>query len=239
MIYLASAFSDVLTLIATLLLVNTIINVYNNKLRMIYAVTICSALSLIMTFCYMQETNLYDGIALLCYTTRYLAVLLIVYGRLKWEYIYTIILYEFVINILVSSITNLLENIIEIQFRLLSTITAITINIIAILLINIFNAQIKFAFKHIKGIIPRYLYILVLLAVICLCGLSTLNNYSTENTAAKENIMNLIIVVFTFIIGYIIISLLINVISKQHFRSTTAMLQNQVEIQIRHYDKMK
>lgn len=239
MIYVINTFSDTLMIIAVLLF-NSIVSNNNVKIiRFLMAVIVFAIMSITIVFCNTQGFELYYWIALIIYPLRYSIVLCIMYGKILCKNVYIILFYEFMIYILISSTTNLLENVIEIPCKLLSSTIAFLFNAIAIVILGAFNKKIRNLTNQIKNIIPRHIYILVLLAVICLCGLSTLNNYSTDNIAAKENIMNLIIVLFTFIIGYIIISLLVNVISKQHFRSTTAMLQNQVEIQIRHYDKLE
>lgn len=239
MIYVISAFSDTLTIMTALLLGYILNAEKSKKYNFIVAGIVCTAISLIISLCYIQETNFYDGIALLFYPIRYYTVACIAHKHFKWRYLYTIILYEYIVSIFVSSLTNLLEKIIDIPFWLLSAIILIFTNLTILIILNLLRGKIHFISHQISGTIPKHLYFLVLCAVICLCALSTLNNFPTSNTSTKESIMNLTIVLFTFIITWIILSLLINVIAKQHLSNTSTMLQNQVEIQIRHYDKLE
>ncbi len=238
MIYLISAFADILMIVAILLLINSVDNTMSRK-NLIYAIMLCIFLSLITAVCYMQETKLYDAAAFIIYLIRYLIVIYIAYRRLILKYIYASVIYEFILNILISSIANMLDNVIELQFRAISSVVSIILNAVFIAVFSIFRKKIYFISRHIKGLIPRHLYALVLCAVLLLCGLSTLNNFPTESAAEKSDIMNFMIVVFTFIIVWIIISITVNVISKQHFSSMNDMLKKQVEIQIRHYDKLE
>ena len=238
MIYLLNAFSSTLTVVAALLF-NEIANNKNTKKKNIaYAIITYMLLSLITALCYNQEEKTYDLIAFIFYPIQYTIVILLAYRSMIWKNFYWVIFYEFLVNIFIFSITNILTNFINLPAELLSSFTAIATNTIIIISIYSSRRKINYVHNHVKDMIPRHLYFLVLCAAICLCGLSTLNNVVTDNIYGKENIMNLIIVVFTFITGCIIVSLLVNVISKQHYSNTTAMLKKQVEIQIRHYDKL-
>lgn len=239
MIYFTSVLADIMTLLAAFLFVIILEKQTKKNVSIILAIVTCIAVSLLMTFCYIQETQLYDGIALLLYPIRYLIVFSVAFGKFNLKKFYIVILYEFTINIFVSCITNLFGSAINLPFRVIASIVLSILNIFVIILLYILRRKISFIYDHIKHIMPKHLYILVLCSVLCLCALSTLNNYSTSNIKVKESIMNFIIISFTFITAWIILSLLVNVIAKQHLSNTSTMLQNQVEIQIRHYDKLE
>jgi len=239
MIYFFSTLSDTLTLLPAILLTNFIYNSNNPKRKTILTILICAVMSFVMTFCYTQENYFYDRIALTLYTLRYFTIIMAIYRNLKWNYLYIAVLCEYTISILNSSIANLFENFNNIQFKLMMAIISIVFNIIAIILICAFRNKICTTVKLIRHLVPKHLYILVWCALLCLSSLSTLNNYPTSDIETKGNIMNFIIVLFTFITAWIIFSLLVNVISKQYFSNTLAMMQNQVDIQIRHYDKLE
>lgn len=238
MIYIAEAVSAVIMLTAALLFTGIINGLNIIKKRFICSIGICMCCSIVIASCYIQENRIFDVLAFSLYPLRYYFIIRITYSSFKWRYFYTIILYEFIVNIFVSSITNIFENTPSIISQFIPSIITATINLLILVLLYRLKERISYNSKRIINLIPHHIYLLVLLAVLCLCALSTLNNYSTESFSSKEIIMNLIIIVFTFIIGYIIISLLVNVISKQHYSNITAMLNNQVEIQIRHYDKL-
>ncbi len=238
MIYITNTISDILTFLAASLFIGSFEEHSRTKTNTIFAITWSCIMSVIMTLCSFHVKGVCYWIALVLYPSRYICLLLVMNKRICRRHLYIIVLYELLVNISVSSLAYLFENGSKDHFRFVSTIISILLNIIMITIFITARSKINYAFRHINNMIPNHIYVLVLCAVISLCALSTLNNYSTKITNVKENIMNLIIVIFTFIMGYIIISLLVNVMSKQHYSNTTAMLQNQVEIQIRHYDKL-
>lgn len=239
MTYLMIAFSDLMMLTSGLIINDTVSVRVKNSVRYISAIVISVILSATMIYCNAQQNSLCKLIALLIYPLRYLTVLLILYGRLHLKNIYVFVIYEFLINTILSSLTNFIGDFISLSHRELSAIILILINTSVIILLIIFRVKISGFLRSIIGLIPKHIYILVLCSIICLSVISSINNYPTSYQSRKENVLNIIIVVFSLITAYIIISLLVNVIARQHFRSTTAMLQNQVEIQIRHYDKLE
>lgn len=87
--------------------------------------------------------------------------------------------------------------------------------------------------------IPNYIYIMLILTLLLLNGMSSIINYRTDNTIKKENIMIAIIAILTVMLICIVASLFLNVMAKQHFTAVSQMMQEQVDLQIDHYKKLE
>lgn len=90
-------------------------------------------------------------------------------------------------------------------------------------------------------LIPKHIYVLFLLALFFMSGLVTLNSYqvSAEKALQKSCIINVLILILSILVAVILLSLMFNVISKQQSDATAKLLSEQVESQIRHYDRLE
>ncbi|MGN1203357.1 MAG: sensor histidine kinase [Eubacterium sp.] len=68
--------------------------------------------------------------------------------------------------------------------------------------------------------------------------LSVFNNYPVYNET-KQNIITVLIAVLTIILIVVILSLLINVASKNYYTALNSLLEKQVAAQINHYEKLE
>lgn len=87
--------------------------------------------------------------------------------------------------------------------------------------------------------IPNYIYIMLILTIILLSAMPSLINYGTDNSIKKENFLIAIIVILTVIFICIIALLFLNVIARQHFTAVSQMMQEQVDLQIKHHEKLE
>ena len=237
--YIAGSLAWGFTIVVSLILNNVLNAEKNKKSNMLASAAVCMLLSFVSGIFYTFETFLYDTMAMLVYTLVYLFGIIIANGCFKLRYLYIVFLYEFTVNIIVSCLANLINPLLEIQYHPLYVVILTVINIILMLVICSRRQKIYSSAHFIADVLPKYLYALILFAVFSLCGLTTLNNYPTDYIEKKQGIMNFIFIILTFIFICIISSLLVNVILKQRFSSTSEMLKNQVEIQLRHYDKLE
>lgn len=237
--YIAGSLAWGFTIVTALILNNILNGEKNKKVNMTVSAAICMFLSFVSGTFYVPKTFFYDTMAILIYTLVYLFGIIIANGHFKWKYLYTVFLYEFTVNIIVSCLANMLNPLLGISYHPLYVVILTAINIILIWVFCSCRQKIYSSAHFIADVLPKNLYALILFAMFSLCGLTTLNNYPTEYIRKKQDIMNFIFIILTFIVVYIILSLLVNVILKQRFSSTSEMLKNQVEIQLRHYDKLE
>jgi len=237
--FLAGSLSSGYTLIATILFICCIKTEKPQKSALATAFILCGVISLAMAWCYAQETHLYNGISLLIYLARWFIVITVALGGFRWIYLYTAILYECIFPTFIYIFATVPEYTGLIPNYVAESIALTVLNTGFLILLYIFREKIVFWVRSIIKILPKHFYVFVLLAAFCLCGLSTISKYPTLLVSNKVNIMNLLLIILTFVMTWMIPSLLITMISRQHFRSTSTLLQKQVEIQLQHYDKQE
>lgn len=239
MTYIAEALAATVMLTAALIFSAAVSSHRTSGKRITFAAGVGLLLSMAAACCYMCETRLSYLLAFILLLLRYFFIIIAAFGRFKWRYLYAMLLYEFAVDIIVSCISGILNNIPLGMTQLIAPIITAVVNLALLAALICFGRRISAAVESVSPFIPQHIYVLVLLAVMCLCGLATLNGYPTESLTGKSVIMNLIIIAFTVTTACIIISLLVNVVAKQRYISTADMLKKQVEIQIRHYDKLE
>lgn len=239
MIYLAGSLSSGYTLITTILFICCIRTEKPKKSALAAASVICIVISLAMAWCSAQETHFYDGVALLVYIARWFIVITVALGGFRWIYLYTAILYEFIFPTFIYIFATVPEYTGLMPDYVAESITLTVLNTISLILLYIFREKIVFWVRSIIKILPKHFFVFVLLAAFCLCGLTTLNKYPTVTAAETHSTINLILVILTIVMTWMIPSLLINLISNQNFRNTSTLLQKQVEIQLQHYNKQE
>ena len=87
-------------------------------------------------------------------------------------------------------------------------------------------------------IIPKRIFALLLLALVCLSAMTSLVCVNTDDYKLKSNFLIAMVILLFIIFACIVISLFINVIAKQYFTSATQLMEKQVELQISHYDSL-
>lgn len=174
------------------------------------------------------------------YVIKFFIPLLIVFGKINLKIAYFTVLIDFIISFLSNSITCIISNSIKIEsVNIFSAVElCVQVLVFALLIFIKKNSNTKKGVIALK-IIPISIYILLLLTIICLSALTSLVRFNTDNYKIKENILIVIIIALSVIFAYIIVSLFLNVIAKQHFTAISQMMKNQVELQISHYDEIE
>jgi len=121
---------------------------------------------------------------------------------------------------------------------LVAKITSLQINILLFILIQFVFSSKSHRLKKSIEMIPSKIYILVLM---CLLVFSELcagiqNNYTQRNTS---NLIIIISIIFICPALFVMTSLLFsNCLSKQFYKNKISTMNKQIEIQLRHYDKL-
>ena len=193
---------------------------------------------LLPAVCYIKIMN--HGAALqlftLAMTALYLVMLGISFHRMSLRLLYLITVIELITEQFCSGAETLLYGT-PIRFM-----SGIATRLSILLLIMIFfrrtdrirnNAAIR--------LIPRHIYVLFLLSLLVMSALITLNAYNIppEKIMDKTRLINVILIVLSGLMTALLMSLLVNVISRQQTEATAKLLSEQVESQIRHHDRLE
>ncbi len=174
------------------------------------------------------------------YYIGYILSLFILTEQINRKIIYFIAFFDLSISLAKTSVSNILANLLNKEANDISPFVMIFIQtavlIIILLAMRKNNAQRNI---YVLEMIPRHIYIMLMLAIICLSALSSLISFSTDNTKRKDYFLIAIVIILTVIFLGIIFSLFLNVIAKQHFTAVSQMMEKQVELQIDHYEKLE
>lgn len=174
------------------------------------------------------------------YIVKLILPLILLCGSLNLKICYFTAIMEFGVSILTDSATCIISNV----FKKMSANISLTVNlcvqifILVLLLIIMKNTDTNRVVITLK-MVPRSVFVSLLLTVLSLSALVSLIYFDTVNSSFKENLLVAIVIVLSVIIAHIIMSLFINVIARQHFTTTSQMMEKQVELQINHYKELE
>lgn len=169
------------------------------------------------------------------YFTKYFFPIIIAYNCIKLEILYLAVLTDQIISFFSLCISCIVPvDLIGIPIEYISLLVTLFIQVLILFLVIIIDVKSNSnKISVMLKIIPKSIYILLLSAVICLNAISSLTSFDTNNYKIKEKILIVIIITLSVILAFIIISLFLNVIAKQHFTAVSQMMEKQVELQCR------
>lgn len=175
----------------------------------------------------------------LLYAAKNIISLLIMFGHINLKIIYSTIFIDLTISFLSSCVSCVSANMSENYSRNISPYVTLVIQ--AVVLFSFIILRRKLDSKKVMpvlGIIPKSIFALLLLTLVCLSAMTSLVCVNTDDYKLKANFLITMVILLSIIFTCIVISLFINVIAKQYFTSTTQMMEKQVELQISHYDSL-
>lgn len=176
----------------------------------------------------------------LLYAVKNFITLFIMYERLNLKIIYPTIFIDLAISFTSSCVSCVSANLFETDSR--NTLPYVTLFFQVSVLFALIALQKKADSKKIMlipEIIPKRIFALLLLTVVCLSAITSLICINTDEYKLKANLLIAIVIVLSIILTCIVITLFFNVIAKQYFTSASQMMEKQVELQISHYDDLE
>lgn len=196
---------------------------------------------LISLFIRFLNINQYDGfLTVFLYVAKFLIVIFILYNKNIFRALYTTYLIDSLLSYIYASALAILFGLTTSKSAIADSVvhffTEMLILTVALLVKHkMDNNKVKLTID----VIPKHIFMLILFTVSCFGGIATSNAKETTDAVMKQNYLNVFTVILSLLVTSIVISLIFNVISKQRFSNTTAILERQVEIQLRHYEKLE
>ncbi|MGN1109985.1 MAG: sensor histidine kinase [Oscillospiraceae bacterium] len=207
-----------------------------NKKRFLFSAVAFSLLLPVMYLLKNADFQLATISFTLLITAQYITFLGILFRRVNLRLIYIISVVELITEHLSAGLQTLLSG------TALSDFASLAARAALLLLMIVFYIKTDRARSAAAAqLIPKHIYVLFLLALFFMSGLVTLNSYqvSAEKALQKSCIINVLILILSILVAVILLSLMFNVISKQQSDATAKLLSEQVESQIRHYDRLE
>lgn len=216
---------------------SSVIRTKKYRLKFVVSLFAYIFISLFIYILNIYQYNIFFHVLL--YIAKFATVIFILYNKKIFIALYTTLLIDFLLSFLSSTVSVILNSI-TIENEIANSIANFSTQIL--LLISALLIKYKTDNNKIRltiDIIPKHVFMLILFTVSCFGGIATVNTKETADTALKQNSINIYTVILSLLVTSIIISLIFNVISKQRFSNTTAILERQVEVQLRHYEKLE
>lgn len=210
------------------------------KLRFIFALISYLAISILDFLLIDVCGNTFGFLMTILYISKLFFPLLLVLGHISFKVCYLTVLIEFSVSFLTDSATCIISNVFKsLSENIFSTVNlCVQVFILVLLLIIMKNTDTNRVVITLK-MVPRSVFVSLLLTVLGLSALVSLIKFETDSSLFKENLTIAIIVILSIIIAHILFSLFLNVIAKQHFTTTSQMMEKQVELQINHYKELE
>lgn len=174
------------------------------------------------------------------YIAKFAIVLFILFRKNILLALYIFFLIDFMSSFIYSSFSVLLFNADEFKNKTADNILFLSVQILFLILTVLLryktdNSKIRSTVL----IIPKHIFLLIILTVACFGGISTSMITDFAYDAEARNFANILTVILSILVASIIISLIFNVISKQRFSNISSVFEKQVGIQLRHYEKLE
>lgn len=191
----------------------------------------------IVTFFFYQQ-NLYP-LPLLFYPIIFLASYLVAFKKINWAQIYIALISEFITTLFSSCFTIIILNKSSTGYEIINYISIILIRLMLLLAVIVLKKQRKYKnWDAIIKLIPKHIWWLILMAIVDIDMLSVFNNYPVYNDT-KQNIITFLIAILTITLIMVILSLIINVTTKNYYTVLNSLLEKQVAAHISHYEKLE
>lgn len=246
MITFLETVSDLVFLSAIIILASVFVSdkrSFNVKIkkRLILSLLISSLISILFSKNYfVTQSTLFKWLLLFLNFSKYFLLASFIYKikSFKLAVISTII--QFICSSVTSGILILIPMEVIHRKHLFNILFLLVIRIIIMFIIQITikNAYHEDLYIFIE-FIPTYIYVFILFSLFLLSGIIQTINYDTSNISLKLLIIKIIIPIFEICLTVIIMSLMINVISKKYQSNINTILEKQIATQLYHYEQLE
>lgn len=174
------------------------------------------------------------------YITKFAVVLFILFRKNILLALYIFLLIDFMTAFIYSSFSVFLFKTVGFRSEVADNVLFLSVKILFFILAVLLRYKTdNNKIQSTISIIPKHIFLLIILTVACFGGIST--SYTTDFAydAEARNFANILTVILSVLVASIIISLIFNVISKQRFSNISSVFEKQVGIQLRHYEKLE
>lgn len=242
--------STILFIVSDLFLLLNVISIVNSNAKSLFQEKKLLWLFLIVhisfaayfTTCFPLIGKIATTILLIVYFIRFIIIPFLLSRKLSFNLLY--------LPVLLISINSLFQRCgywIAIQFNsdinesLLTKAVSLILQIaifVFIYIINSHESRFTNTFKFSIKLVSKPIALLILLSIFITEGMISLVTYDTDKFAQQKNTIACFLIILVLLLFIIMISLLINSISKKYFEDTSKLMVKQVENQLEHYEAL-
>ncbi len=160
------------------------------------------------------------------------------FKKISLSILLTVFISQFTFELFVSGIGSILSTISKFELiRLNIFILFITRLIFSVILFKVISKNKETFVSILYSKIPTYILALVLINLFIASGLIQTAGYQTDNTELQTLLIKILAFANTLCLIVVLVSLLTNVLFRQYQKDINKILENQVQIQLKHYEK--
>ncbi len=162
----------------------------------------------------------------------------VIFKKISLSILLTVFISQFTFELFVSGIGSILSTISKFELiRLNIFILFITRLIFSVILFKVISKNKETFVSILYSKIPTYILALVLINLFIASGLIQTAGYQTDNAELQTLLIKILAFANTLCLIVVLVSLLTNVLFRQYQKDINKILENQVQIQLKHYEK--
>lgn len=208
--------------------------------RILISMVISCAISITFSINFFGSLIYFRWLLLLINFSKYILLAAFVYKGTSVKTILITFIFQFICSLAASGLMILIHAELINKKQLLNVVILLFVRLSMMIFILIMNKKTDYySTQAINRLIPIHIYTLIFLSLFLLSGLIQTTNFITENISVKLQLLKILAVMIVICWGAIIISLIFNVISKKYQSDINAILKQQVDSQIYHYNQLE
>lgn len=237
--------SDLFMLIIVLFTVKRLIIGANisciiSKKCIFISMVISCIISIIFSINFFDSLIYFRWLLLLINFSKYILLAAFVYKGTSVKSILITFIIQFICSLVTSGLMILINAELMNKKQLLNVVILLFVRLSMMIFILIMNKKADYySTQAINRLIPVHIYTLIFFSLFLLSGLIQTTNFITDNISVKLQLLKILAVMIVICWGAIIISLIFNVISKKYQSDINAILKQQVDSQIYHYNQLE
>ncbi len=164
---------------------------------------------------------------------------LMLFGKISIYHIYLFFINESLVTFFSSCTSPVLLSLSDISPQWAATLSTLSFRALLLALACMIDDKQLAALKSVMQFMSRKTYVLIAFAIILAGFIPTINNFSTEKTVLKQNLLNILIVLFIFTVFIVLTVMIYNIAKHRYYADINAVLNNQIRMQLSHYSKLE
>ena len=235
-----SAASDTVLLLIQIIVLSIVIGKQSPIARVITTVIFTIITSVLTELLFYQCPTIIQFIWVIINSFKCCLLALFVFKKFSVRNIMLLIIMQFSCSVINSGIYAVIPDRIKISCEYFYPVLLLAVRSGVLLISCIFKRKMKnTSVNNAVSIIPTHIYVLILAGIFIGNGLIEGLSYQTSKVEIKIQSAQILSLLLVLCVSVLILSLTVNVAYKGYYGALNKFLENQVELQLRHYEKLE
>lgn len=235
-----SAVSDAVLLLIQIVVLSIVTGKQPSKSRVISAVVFTVIISVLTELLFYQCPKIIQYIWVTINSFKGCLLALLVFRKFSVRNIMLLMIVQFSCSIINSGIYAVIQSRIKIYCEHSYPVLLLVVGIVFLLISLMIKMKMKkTVVNNAVSIIPTHIYVLILTGIFIGNGLIDGLSYQTSKYEIKIRSAQILSLLLVLCVSILILSLTVNVTYKRYYETLNKFLENQVELQLGHYEKLE